>query len=724
MLCWPWENYQTVDDGRSVQLNHGLPLHHSVALQIGRIPDDEQMLTEVRELHMAPIKQQTFTNHAPFTDLAVRAPSLDHRAARSSEAKGLGVFSTTADSESFGTNPSTTKERSQNDAQPRLFVTSGKGRSGAVCEIRYGCAASIEAYLDLADIGLPLANELYPLSSFVNNYDALIVSSPVQSVLIIDPTGELFGLQEIGMESTLAACILDGAEATFESDIAIQVVPSGVRALFLRPDGIVEPAAFWDLASISSASVDSRSGLMIICYNHGTNISLCLKRVVPLKSLGKISFDLKNMGQSVILHDEVTALALHVSQVSEQARAQQVTAYVFVAVSGQQLAVYHFTVDQNFDHLVTYVASLNPLRLRFLHDIKILSPRSLNALETSTTLHLALGMRSGDFWICSFEHDSATHKWTSDIFQDSRHYELGTTPVMIRCYDAHDRHEFVLLCDSELYCLRYDQQRPADATRIVLTKLDDTSFIAPRVHHLGLYSSYLTRPNVVLLSRERVLFSHLIPVPQDVSRKIPVKGTPNRILFSEHLNLLIVGGNITHAIPGTDLRTANLIVQLVSPDWQETSFESASQDDSSAIPVVATFEGDAGETLCALLEWSIARDGAVHNFIIVTTMETHPPTTSHPTGRRRGAIRFLKVILSRAGVYTIVEYQASKENEPVYAICSFESQTALLYCVGNEIKMRTYLPEQKKSVCILVQPMTVEYRRYVLIIPPDFIRLL
>ena len=214
---------------------------------------------------MAPIKQQTFTNHAPFTDLVVCAPSLSNRAARSSNANNHEGVSTTADSESHSTEISATKvSESQSDARPRLFATSGKGRSGAVCEIRYGCAASIEAYLDLADIGLPLANELFPLSLSVNNYDALIVSSPVQSVLIIDPTGELFGLQEISMESTLAACVLESTEAEFESDIAIQVIPSGVRALLLRPDGIVEPAAFWDLGPISSASVDCRSGLIAI----------------------------------------------------------------------------------------------------------------------------------------------------------------------------------------------------------------------------------------------------------------------------------------------------------------------------------------------------------------------------------------------------------------------------------------------------------------------------
>lgn len=622
---------------------------------------------------MSPIKTQILVNNAPFTDVTTVSdpPSCTHTAVSTSDDNGTGVI--------------------RPRHPPRIYTTAGKARSGAICEIAYGYEAAVGAYLDLRENQVLLANSILPLQTPWHDHDALIVSSPVQSVLISDPTGENLTFEQIASEPTLAASILLAGNISLSCHVLTFVLHSGIQVFHCRTDGSIEQVATCPTGRVQYATIDAVTGLvLLVLHNEGGSIVL-LKQVVQ-DSESDNHPTIVDVGTSHVLSQEVTAVALHIMAPVKSKLTGACRAYACLGLQGATIEIYEISATSGLELLAEKSGLFTSNSV--INDIKVLSNTTAEP-GTRSHMHIILGSRTGSLHICDFEHDDTNN--TNPVgLTNSLAYSLGNGPVTINVHDEFNNHGLVLHCDSGLFRLQYRRGRPFRVTKIIITRSDDQSVRFPSPRCVCIYGISSSRVNIAYLLGDELAFSVVSEDSKGLARKMPMPGTPSRILYSRHLRLLVVGGSITREYIPSESRSSSMVIHLVDSSWQEGLTGFMCNGDVPQPSILATFEGDAGESLLALQEWSITREDVIHHFIIVTTIEKHPATDSHHSGKRKGAIKFLRVSKTAKGEYSLALYQESKENDPVYAICAFDKANSLLYCTGNEIKMRTYISEEKR----------------------------
>lgn len=614
---------------------------------------------------MTPIKQQLFTNYAPFTDVALVAhPDFVQFSPSTLLPDERGAATTVA---SFG----------------HVFATSGKGRSSSICELRHGYEASLETTLNIESL-LPLAGNVFSLKSTSIEHDIVIVSSPLRSLMIAEVTGRNPSVTHLAMEPTLAVSLLRAPDnsAACNREILVHVVPCGLRLYYLNEDFTVDEANSCNTSGVSCAVIDA--GLDIIVYTthdeSGTSLWLCkliLDQAQPI---------INTIGSPFVLETEVTAIFCH----NIRAAGLDSATYIFCGLASNSIAVYEVSPSSGLAHLQTITLAIPEGSIVNAIHVFPSTPVAGQQLR-EIVISIAIGTRDGTLFTFELDRETLDHAQSEDTAAQTS-WIMGATPVrFVPCPDEWAA-ALLILCGSTLHSLRYIYGQASEIVEVFLTRQDDLSFQASPVMSLCIHTDTEGESLMACVCRGCLVFANLSHNPCDLVRCIPIHNTPSRIMWSNHLQMLIVGGTLVKEAAFLETRSCSMTVDLVDPWWSKTTMTSST--DTS--PVKGTYYGDPGETLCALQEWFISRDGSMHHFIIATTVEVYAATASHPAGRRRGAIKFLRVSRTTDENYKIEQYQESKEREPVYAICACGFANSLLYCVGNELKMRTYNARLKR----------------------------
>ena len=211
----------------------------------------------------------------------------------------------------------------------------------------------------------------------------------------------------------------------------------------------------------------------------------------------------------------------------------------------------------------------------------------------------------------------------------------------------------------------------------------------------------------------------LFSKPQALPRRIPVGGTPSRIMYSKRFERLIVGftkvvvrsSRQTNAHVRTGSRRLlfpmltlidpceDIIVKTEPKDTAVTgdnfpsdaSSQNLVKSRSPFVPVAHCI-GKSGERILGILEWFPSECGITLHLIVINTYRART-TPNKPTGR----ILLYTLTRDPTGRVTPTLKISIKRDDPVYCLATY-GPTSLVFCCGSELVLQTYSIPDKKWV--------------------------
>ncbi|KAK4126346.1 hypothetical protein N657DRAFT_654749 [Parathielavia appendiculata] len=178
---------------------------------------------------------------------------------------------------------------------------------------------------------------------------------------------------------------------------------------------------------------------------------------------------------------------------------------------------------------------------------------------------------------------------------------------------------------------------------------------------------------ILMISGSRLLLADMYEEPGPVHRSIPVEGAPNRVIYCQFTQCLVVAVNRYDG--------PNLV--LINPDTGE---DVGKPTDKNKVPqpCIAGL-GKEGDRIFGLAEWNYKRDGNVWNFILVTTK----------SGRL--IVVTTEKLASRDGGQTTFRYWTRFRKEvadPIYSVIGYDE--GLIYCAGQTIHWEVLDTQEKR----------------------------
>ena len=184
--------------------------------------------------------------------------------------------------------------------------------------------------------------------------------------------------------------------------------------------------------------------------------------------------------------------------------------------------------------------------------------------------------------------------------------------------------------------------------------------------------------------------------PRVVTRRIPVAGTPSRIIFSTRLNMLIVGYSMTEvkfARPPQRPRPKRVfrpMIDFIFPDGDPVKTEPCTgAENPNTQPRHAFWRP--GERIHGLLEWFPSEGGKSYHMLVVNTMIGHATTFT-----AKGRILFLNIARDEnTGRVRLTEKHRFNCEKPVFSVAAY-GPSSLLYGTGNELVLQTLRVSERK----------------------------
>lgn len=187
----------------------------------------------------------------------------------------------------------------------------------------------------------------------------------------------------------------------------------------------------------------------------------------------------------------------------------------------------------------------------------------------------------------------------------------------------------------------------------------DSVTVLPR----NLFSAGGSTTPLLILSGSRVLLAELSLQPGPVHRQMPLEGTPTKIIYSRHLQCLIVG------LIKDDLPVLRFLDPDTGEDLGTPTGNDAAQERSP--PEI----GKQGDQILGLAEWEYEHGGRVWRFVVVSTRHGRLSVASADRARQPSDGGQSPRILYK------VRFKKSKLEQPIYSVLGHP--TGLFYCVGH-----------------------------------------
>ena len=189
---------------------------------------------------------------------------------------------------------------------------------------------------------------------------------------------------------------------------------------------------------------------------------------------------------------------------------------------------------------------------------------------------------------------------------------------------------------------------------------------------------------VVALSANKVLFAALEFHAKPLPIRLPINGTPTRLVYSTMHKRYFVASKVTYTHDGDRYVPS----QIFALPKHLLPYQSPR----------ALLTCPPGQTIRWLTELVLERDDKKYSFLVVATADAPSVADAAETG----SIRIFKVIIDKDHEAILQEQKTSMEDAAVNAMCQFDD--ALIYCTGTRIKKRRFLANGDSKIELLDHP--------------------
>nr|XP_036575755.1 thermotolerance protein [Colletotrichum truncatum]KAF6782379.1 thermotolerance protein [Colletotrichum truncatum] len=549
-------------------------------------------------------------------------------------------------------------------APDKILCASGNHPQGSITELRYGLPANIITYFETLPTKkvwiFQTSNPSWPFQMLMTSpgtSDVLLVSSDLSQAEMAEPAAT----QLDTMSRTLAAAQGPDGTVAQVSENFITITSSSQSAKhaysdFPDLDGVVEHAAVRGNCVCVSIFADSRFKIHVFRTDN-TAVSLT---------------------QTYSVDGEVTCLTL-------------------CCIGGQECIIAGLW-RYNSPWLAIYAAKGQeemPVLIRLDIDEEVAAADQADAMDISPTIELvntivvviestsktslALGSRSGH--LITVQLDGAP-PFNRVICRE----RLGTVAAEVFPVDSPGLLGSILVCcnDALLLLRDFEDKRPgrfATRHRVWVTDLKDPATASVPVISASSIPSDQSNANripLVLLSGARISFTELYLQSGPVPRRLPLQGTPGKVLYSKTLQCLVVALQIGDQ-PN--------IMFMDSDTGEDISFP---LDRSGNPTTFINGLGGHGDRILGIYEWLFTQAGMTFHYLIVTTKGGRLVLVS-PTkedvrdsdGHKRRRIRYS------------TRYKW-RETTPICSVVGDDQ--GIVYCAGKMLHWEVLDTSEKKLV--------------------------
>ncbi|KAB2577972.1 hypothetical protein DBV05_g3334 [Lasiodiplodia theobromae] len=569
----------------------------------------------------------------------------------------------------------------------RVLATSGRSPYGAITEIRAGLNAKLGLTFDEDDLAGVTGLWSFPDSSADGVF--FLLSFPSSS-LLLHIAGDASGVDTDFDEENSG---VDFENETLVSGmlgygLAVQITPKGFIALdtfalgktlprkgswTLPPEEVLLAGAVCSKLSTAYAGIRSQNGL-----------SLQAKKIEP-------------WGEEVKF-ESTSSISLSADPTCVEVLGYDHENMLFVATTDGLIRLYKIQEDGSVGRLLE--------QHQIWQDAS--TQETLNACQSAVLLHdnppnasktdiaIVCGLRSGDLYIIELSCPALTHKLnekTSALptnpaaISSTRRITLGQTPAAV----VKDTEGGISLafatCGAEFYRLDYSMGRHIglEVTNIWFTDRNRPSLRQSPVSSICRVprEDYLIRDlggALVCISGTSFYVAQLEEERHIVPRSIPVKGTPNRVIYSEELKAVFVACLESHVFDpatrdGRQRRYAQSYIRM--------------HDDRPGSPstdVIAEYALSPTARVNALTTWTLESNGRKYVHVVVGTVEGD--------GRKGTVVCIQRA--TRDGTTKLEKTKEMKLKQQVTAIASYGESNFLVVCYGKRLLVYQYNEETKR----------------------------
>ncbi|KAF4301921.1 Cleavage/polyadenylation specificity factor A subunit [Botryosphaeria dothidea] len=585
---------------------------------------------------------------------------------------------------SFSSNPISGGRR-------RILATSGRTPHGAVTEIRAGLNAKLGLTFEEDDLAGVTGFWSFPDSSENGVY--FLLSFPSSSILL-HIAGDASGVDTEFDEENSG---VDFDNETLTSDtlqhgLAVQITPRALIVLdVFTPDSALPRKGSWPLPSeetIQAASVCPGSSSVYAGIRGQNGFSVQSMRIEP-------------RGDEVKFTSTAT-VALSADPTCVQILEYDTIGVLLVATTDGLIRLYKIQENGGIGHLLE--------QHQIWQDDS--TQETLNACQSAVLLHnspsnaaeadiaIVCGLRSGDLYVIELhartimqkfdEEDSTSPRQPakSTAIIANRRITLGHTPTSVMRDSEGDGSLAFATCGAEFYRLDYSNGRAIglDVTNIWFTDRNRPNLQQSPVSAVCRIprESYLIRDlggALVCISGISFFVAQLEDERHMVPRSIPVRGTPNRVIYSEELKAIFVACLESHTFePVTrdshERRYAQSYVRMYEDGPVSTSTEP-----------VAEYKLPPTARVNALSTWVLENsNGKQYPQIVVGTVEGN--------GRKGGVLCIRETKKEGKSKLEIAKEISYKQQ--VTAVASYGPSNFLVVCYGRKLVVYQYFGETKR----------------------------
>jgi hypothetical protein len=268
---------------------------------------------------------------------------------------------------------------------------------------------------------------------------------------------------------------------------------------------------------------------------------------------------------------------------------------------------------------------------------------------------IVLGTRSGEVFRVS---------------RDSVQYEkFGLTTAKVT--RSRDGSSILVTCDKSMVLLQgraagitsSAADRTKDKLRIWAVDASDLSAPSPPVDYAVAIDLPSNSPDVMpilMISGTKLLLANLQPQAGPVHRYLPLGGTPTKVIYSKHLQCLIV------AVNKEDKPT----LMFIDPDTGKDLGRAVDKSSNTSVEFILGL-GKPGDRIFGLAEWEFKEEEKAWRYILVTTRQGRVLAVS----ATRSEVREEKSPIIRYWI----QFQRKGLDRPVYSVVGQDKN--LMYCV-------------------------------------------
>lgn len=597
----------------------------------------------------------------------------------------------------------------------RLFACTGRGsKNGSVTEFRYGTLASkIGATVDLGDAARKGVLDMWalPVNSWSGEGDdaegiekgvLLLISHVNDTELVFLPFAEDADpysiTQDIGFDVSTRTTTAGSTDAGF----LIQITSRTIRAMSLESSARPYESSVQNENIVAACiqRVPNKTTLLLTIVHNEQGFQLHQGHI----GVENNCITYEELGETVNLSSEPTCVS--VRWISDRI-------FAFVGTVNGTLQIYHAEPG----------ASLSPQYEHLFGDEYAVCD-SIAAIPCRSDSQLIIcGLRNGEVQVlkCTTE-DLGRFTDIKDSGVYSKRVSLGTTTVIIWdrleigtmavrvTNDTTKASRVIISCDQTMYSLEYSAQSalrpPAKVNKVWIMDPNSPGFSQGPLScftqadfgTLGGCSDL--RTGSVFYLREAQLFTANLSKesqPYLVPRRLPIKGTPTRVIFSERLNRLIILYNKTTSslnnlqddgqgrrnVPRP--RTLQSAIVCVDPNQEHHEGDSEARGDHYA-PAIK--EQTLGERFLGILEWfpfDNRNEHLKYHIFVINSMIERLRSPSHES---KGRLLLISPTTDGAGKIKLHEKKVIELEAPVWTVACFGSNS-LVYACGNDLVMQT-----------------------------------